>query len=52
MKAPVGFKLNQLAHRDGRIGHAVREAPFVVVPRQHADEAAVDDLGLIEMENR
>ena len=43
---------DQLAHRDRRVGHAVGEAPFVVVPGQHAHERAVDHLGLVEMEDR
>src|SRR5579863_9485741 len=33
---------NQLAHRHGGVGHAVREAPFVVVPGEHAHQRAVD----------
>src|SRR5689334_8411422 len=34
-----------LGPRDGRIEHAVREAPLVVVPRADLHERAVDDLG-------
>src|SRR3984957_8109717 len=44
--------LDQLGHRDGRVRHAVREAPFVVIPGKHAHEFAVDHLGLIEVEDR
>ena len=42
----------QLAHGNGRVGHAVREAPFIVVPGQDADEVAVDHLGLVHVEDR
>ena len=40
----------QLAHRHGRVGHAVREAPLVVVPGQDTHERAVHHLGLVEVE--
>src|SRR5690606_3222249 len=35
-----------LAQRHGGVGHAVGEAPFVVVPRHDAHQIALDDLGL------
>ena len=41
---------DQLRHGDGGIRHAVREAPFVIVPGQHADEGAVHHLGLVHVE--
>src|SRR5580698_1187712 len=44
--------LQQLAHRHGGIGHAVGEAPFVVVPGHHAHEVAVLHLGLVHVERR
>src|SRR5438270_1575065 len=42
----------QLTHRDGRIGHAVGESPFVIVPGQDPHEAALDDLRLAQIEGR
>ena len=39
-------------HGDGGVGHAVREAPLVVVPGQDTDQIAVDDLGLVQGEDR
>src|SRR3954453_5867520 len=47
---PERFELDQLPHRHSRIGHSVREAPFVVVPRHHAHQRAVHHLGLIHVE--
>src|SRR5579862_9498307 len=41
---------SQLSHLHGPIGHAVGEAPFVVVPRQRTHEALVDHLGLVEIQ--
>jgi hypothetical protein len=38
-------------HRGG-VGHAVREAPFVVVPGHHAHQRAVEHLGLVHVEDR
>ena len=46
---PVKPGLAQLAHRDGGVGHAVGEAPFVVVPGHDPDELAVHDLGLVHV---
>src|SRR5271166_3561541 len=43
---------DELRQRDGGVGHAVREAPFVVVPGQDAHEGSVDDPGLVEVEDR
>ena len=40
--------LEQLAHGDGGVGHAVGEAPFIVVPREHRHEGAVENLGLVD----
>src|SRR5690606_1330629 len=37
---------------DGGVAHAVREAPFVVVPGQDAHEGAFHDLGLVHVEDR
>src|SRR3954451_17045330 len=47
---PERVELDQLPHRHSRIGHSVREAPFVVVPRHHAHERAVHHLGLVHVE--
>src|SRR5580692_1038335 len=41
---------DQLAHRDGGVGHAVGEAPFIVVPAQNAHEIAVHHFCLVERE--
>ena len=49
---PVKPGLAELAHRHGGIGHAVGEAPFVVVPAHDPDERAVHDLGLVHVEGR
>src|SRR5437660_5803468 len=43
---------DQLPHRDGRVGHAVGEAPFVVVPRHDTHQRSIDDLGLVHVEDR
>src|SRR5262245_32077032 len=37
---------------DSSVGHAVREAPFVVVPGHNAHKIALNDLGLVERESR
>ena len=42
----------QFPHRDGDVGHAVRKAPFVVVPAHHPHQIAFDNLGLVERERR
>src|SRR5690606_28154867 len=42
----------ELAHRHGGVGHAVGEAPSVVVPGKHAHELALDHLGLLQVEGR
>src|SRR5262245_47334772 len=39
-----------LAEGDGGVGHAVGEAPFIVIPGEHAHERTVHDLGLIHVE--
>src|SRR6185503_1809298 len=36
------LNLAKLPHRPGRIDHPVREAPFVVVPADHAHQRAVE----------
>src|SRR5262245_50581344 len=41
---------HHLRHGDGGVGHAVGEAPLVVVPGEHAHQPAVHDLGLREVE--
>ena len=43
---------DQLAHRHRGVDHAVGKAPLVVVPRHHAHERAVHDLGLVHVEDR
>ena len=43
---------DSLAEGDGGVGHAVREAPFIVVPGQHRHEIAVHHLGLVERDDR
>ncbi len=43
---------DQLAHSDGRVGHAVGEAPLVVVPGHHPHQGAIHDLGLVHVEDR
>src|SRR5689334_4916647 len=45
-------KSDQLAHGDGGVAHAVREAPLVVVPGDNADKGAGDHLGLVEGDDR
>ena len=49
-RADLSPASDQLAHRHGGVGHAVGEAPLVVVPGEDADELAVDHLGLVEGE--
>src|SRR5215469_11486379 len=44
--------LAQFADQRGGFDHAIGEAPFVVVPAQHAHEALVDDLGLGQIKAR
>ncbi len=43
---------DQLAHGDRGVGHAVREAPFVVIPGQDAAKLALHHLGLVHVEDR
>lgn len=43
---------DRLGEGDCRVGHAVGEAPFVVVPGEDTDEVAFHDLGLVEREDR
>src|SRR5208282_2213247 len=38
--------LDELGHRNSRVGHAAGEAPFVVVPGKHADQLSAYDLRL------
>src|ERR1700730_186411 len=40
----------ELAHRHRSIDHAVGETPLIVVPRHHANQRAVDHLGLVHVE--
>src|SRR5271166_287402 len=42
---------DELRHRHRRVGHAQREAPFVVVPGEHAHKIPVDDFGLVEVKD-
>src|SRR6516165_12177102 len=42
----------ELAHRHRGVDHTVGETPLIVVPRYDADQRAVDDLGLIHVEDR
>src|SRR6202167_6804553 len=46
----IAYSSEQLAHRDRRVGHAVGEAPLVVVPGHYAHEVAVLHLGLVHVE--
>lgn len=39
--------LDQFAHRNGCIGHPVRETPFVVIPCQDPHHIAVQHFGLV-----
>src|SRR5205814_7596756 len=43
---------DDLGHGGGSVGHAVGEAPFVVVPAHDAHQRAVHDLGLVHVEDR
>src|SRR5215475_8915925 len=52
---PQGFGsigLNELTHCNRHVGHPAGEAPLVVVPGEHPDKAAVDDLRLGRVEIR
>src|SRR6476661_7010802 len=42
----------EVRHRAGRIDHAVREAPFIVVPANDPDELAVEHCGLEAVDGR
>src|SRR6202171_6358404 len=44
------MKSEQLPHRHGGVGHAVGEAPFIVVPRHHPHQRAVLHLGMVHVE--
>src|SRR5208282_6066244 len=44
-------KSGELAHRHRGVDHAIGEAPFVVVPRHHPHQGAVDHLGLVHVED-
>src|SRR5215470_11096430 len=50
--AGVAERSDRLADHGGHVHHAVREAPFVVVPGQHLREVAVDDLGQLQVDGR
>src|SRR5579863_1854181 len=41
----------ELAHRHRGVDHAIGEAPLIIVPRHHPHQRAVDDLGLVDVEN-
>src|SRR5262245_52727441 len=47
---PDDAPLTELAHGDGRVCHAVGEAPLVVIPGEHTHQPAVHDLRLREVE--
>ena len=40
-----------ICHRHGGVGHAVGEAPFVVVPREDTAHRAFHHLGLVHVED-
>ena len=42
----------QLGHRRGGVDHAVRKAPFIVVPADHADQLAFEHRGLEAVDGR
>src|SRR5208282_975766 len=44
-------KSGELAHRHRGGDHAIGEAPFVVVPRHHPHQGAVDHLGLVHVKD-
>ena len=44
--------VEELTHCCGHIGHAHGEAPFIVIPGQHAHGTLAYDLGLIRSEDR
>src|SRR5215510_12463474 len=46
------FMSDVLAHGDGGVRHTVGEAPFIVIPGEHAHQIAVHDLRLIHVESR
>src|SRR5687768_8775066 len=41
---------DMLGEGDGGVGHAVGEAPFIVVPGEHPHQRAVYHLGLVHVE--
>src|SRR5206468_1638000 len=43
---------DDLRHGGGGIGHAIGEAPFVVIPAHDAHQRSFYDLGLVHMEDR
>src|SRR3546814_3011965 len=45
-------KLQQSGNDAGRIDHAVGEAPFIVIPAQHANELAINDCGFQAVHGR
>src|ERR1700733_4193157 len=44
------MKSEQFPHRHGGVGHAIRKAPFIVIPRHHPHQRAVLHLGLVHVE--
>ena len=42
--------LEQFAHGNCSVAHAVRETPFIIIPGEDAHEGAFQNLGLIHME--
>ena len=44
--------LTELGHRRGGVDHAVREAPFIVVPADDADQLAFDHRGFEAVDGR
>src|SRR5690606_37141385 len=49
---PPGLLLQEPPHRTGHVGHPAGEAPFVVVPGDHAIRALAHHLGLVGREDR
>src|SRR4051812_9891229 len=43
---------DDLRHGAGGVGHAVGEAPLIVIPAHDPDEGAIHDLGLVHVEDR
>ena len=45
-------EVSEASHRCGHVGHAAREAPFVVIPSQYPNPAPADNLCLVGGKNR